>query len=645
MAGAPAAGPIDRAGAAPRLSEPFDWAITPFGDRAGWPPQLATMVDFLLASDMPMTLYWGADRRIIYNAAAVGGFEGRSVHIGMPGAEAWGDWWDKIYAHFAEVERTRHSVTLLDEPFAIADGERTREIYWNLTFWPVADNAGHLAGILCAARNTTKEVFRKQLDRLLVQLDEALLAADSLQAIMAVALRAIGDQLHADRVGFAEVETGARTVTIREVWAKDDMPDVRGSYPLGAFGDIGPDLARGETVIIDNSAFDPRTADPMILARHNRLHMLAGLIVPILDRERYAGGIFVQSAKPRAWTPFEIAMVEAATQRLWSALQRLRTDFALRASEQRYRLIFEQAEDIIFTADIEQRITDANDAGAKAIGLARDALVGRSIADFVDPAGFAQTTSMLRHKLDHGGNTRHEVAVQSADGRHMLWENNSTLIVDPDKRPIGLLSISRDVTERRAFDERRELLIHELNHRVKNTLALVQAIAHQSFRARADSATAQDSFMARIRTLAGAHDLLTREQWEGVTLAELVRAATAPLEGDRIAAAGDALVVTPKAAVALAMAIHELGTNAVKYGALSSPTGRVDIGWRIDGARLRFDWRESGGPRVTVPGKRGFGVKMIERALASDLGGTVSVDFAGDGVHCAIDAPRKGNVT
>jgi PAS domain S-box-containing protein len=645
LAGPPAAGRIDRAGAPPRLSEPFDWRATSFGSRERWPPQLATMVDFLLASDMPMTLYWGSEWRIVYNQAAIGGFEGRPAQIGMPGAEAWGDWWEAIHSRFAEVARTRHSLTLLDEPFALADGERVREVYWNLTFWPVAGDDGQIAGVLCGARNTTKEVFRRKLDRLLVRLDEALLGASSLQAIMAVALNLIGDDLNADRVGFAEVESANASVAIREVWARDTMPDIRGSYPVGAFGDIGPELARGDTVIIDNSAFDPRTADPLILGRHERMHMAAGLVVPIRERDQYRGGIFIQNRVPRVWTPFEIAMAEAATERLWTALQRLRTDFALRESEQRYRLIFEQAEDIIFTADIDQRITDANEAGARAIGLHRDDLIGRPISDFVDADGFRQTSEMLRHKLDHGGNTRHEVAVKSADGRQMRWENNSTLIVDPDKRPIGLLSISRDVTERRAFEARQTLLINELNHRVKNTLALVQAIAHQSFGRDTDILTAQDNFLARIRMLAGAHDLLTREQWEGVTLAELVRAATAPLAADRIEMSGDVLVVTPKAAVALAMALHELGTNAVKYGALSVPEGRLAIDWHADVDRLHLDWREYGGPPVAMPEHRGFGVRMIERALASDLGGRVKVDFDSAGVHCAIDAPRKGNVT
>lgn len=170
---------------------------------------------------------------------------------------------------------------------------------------------------------------------------------------------------------------------------------------------------------------------------------------------------------PRRWLAHEVALVQVATRRLWLALVRTRAGIALRQSEQRYRLIFEQADDIIFAADIKQRITDRNAAGTIALGLIREAIIGRSIADFVTPSDFEQTTAMLNEKIERGGSTRHEVAAMCRDGSKMRWDNHSTLIVDHDGRPIGLLSISRDATERRAFDERRKLSIHALNHRVK----------------------------------------------------------------------------------------------------------------------------------------------------------------------------------
>jgi len=612
----------------------FDWAAHPLGSRDNWSAALTTTVDLLLASDVPMTLYWGPDYRIIFNDSALPGFGDRAIAIGDRAADVWGDWWPQIRGQFREVEQTRRSVTRLDVPFIEPHGNRTREIYWNLTFWPVLED-GVIVGILCAARNVTDEVFSKRSDRLIVDLDNALAQADTVDEVMQLSLGLIAVQLGVRRAGFGEVADGQ--VDIKHVWADTTMPDFRGTYPLGTFGDISDMLARGETVIIDDAQNDARIADAATKTRYQAMNLRAGLVVPIIERGRYAGGIFVQDAETRQWTPFEVLLAEAATRRLWAALVRLRTDIALRDREQRYRLVFEQAEDIIFTADTSQRITDCNTAGARALGLAREDIVGRSIADFVSAQGFEQTSAMLQQKIEHGGNTRHEIAVRAPDGRTMLWENNSTLIRDLDDKPIGLLSISRDVTERRAFDERRELLIHELNHRVKNTLSLVQGLAYQTFRAGHDSQAAATEFLSRLSALAVAHDLLTREQWEGATIAELVRGATAHA-AERIEAGGAHLLVSPKSAVALVMALHELTTNAIKYGALSNAAGRATIEWRALGDdRFHLNWRESGGPRVSPPSHRGFGVRMIERVLASDLGGTVQLDFSPTGVVCTIE--------
>jgi two-component sensor histidine kinase len=230
---------------------------------------------------------------------------------------------------------------------------------------------------------------------------------------------------------------------------------------------------------------------------------------------------------------------------------------------------------------------------------------------------------------------------------HRRWEINSGLAIDSNGRAIGLNVIARDVTDQRAFEERQTLLIHELNHRVKNTLALVQALALQSFRAGRTPAQGQDAFQSRLASLAAAHDLLSREQWEGATLDELIADATRVYgEGPgRIHVAGPRVVVTPKAAIALVLALHELGTNAAKYGALSVPDGRVDLNWEIEDGRLRIEWRESGGPPVSAPSRRGFGLRMIERALASDLSGTATIVFAPEGLLCRIDAPSDGNMS
>ena len=520
------------------------------------------------------------------------------------------------------------------------------ETFWNYSITPVLGSNGSILGLFNDARETTATVQHERANALVIALDEQLLNAPSIDALIDAGLTLIGQGLNAERTGFGEIDLASRSLDIRRCWSTGAMPDITGRYPLGTFGHISGELAAGKPVLIEDNRTDPRTAEPATIAMYEQIGLRSGIVIPIIDRGQYAGGVFVQTSSPRRWLAHEVGLAEAASRRLWQALVRARGEIALRESEQRYRLIFERADDIIFTADIDQRITDANTAGATALGLEREALIGRLIADFVSPADFAQTTAMLRQKVEHGGNTRHEVGVVGANGRAMRWENNSTLVVNRDGQPIGLLSISRDVTERRAFDERRDLLINELNHRVKNTLALVQAIAMQTFPRGGAESGLREEFIARLHTLAGAHDLLTREQWEGVTLAELVRAATAPIDPQhaRIAATGPDLRITPKAAVAIAMALHELGTNAVKYGALSVRTGRIDLSWQIVGEQLELRWCERGGPAVTVPQHSGFGVRMIKRVLANDLGGRVTIDFMPQGLHCTIAAPTKGNL-
>lgn len=316
----------------------------------------------------------------------------------------------------------------------------------------------------------------------------------------------------------------------------------------------------------------------------------------------------------------------------------------LRDSEVRFRTIFEQANDYILTSDLEQRITSVNPAVQAALGYTEAEVLGKSFADFLDPDQFEQTTAMLMRKLTAGGTTRHTIRVRTRDGRQLVWEVSSRLIEDGAGKPAGLHAICRDVTEAKRAEAHLRLLIDELNHRVKNTLAIVQGIAQQSFKDGRDSATSRRAFEGRLAALSEAHNLLTREHWGLVSMPQIISDATRPHGGAaRFTLEGPDLAIMPKTAISLALAIHELATNAVKHGALSHPDGRVSIHWdRVRGegsARLSLVWEERGGPPVVAPSKRGFGTRMIERGLAAELAGTVTIDFRPEGVVCTVDAP------
>jgi len=201
-----------------------------------------------------------------------------------------------------------------------------------------------------------------------------------------------------------------------------------------------------------------------------------------------------------------------------------------------------------------------------------------------------------------------------------------------------------ELAERRRVEQHQELLLAELNHRVKNTLAIVMSIATQTLRHSGSAEAFSRGFETRIMALAEAHNLLTDSNWEGASLRAMVGRVLDPYQGPngaRYTFSGGDIRVGPKTAVALVMALNELATNAAKYGALSQPSGHVDVGWTLregDERRLAMTWRETGGPPIKTPSRKGFGTRLI-RGLSEDAAGKVDIDFARDGLIATFDLP------
>jgi two-component sensor histidine kinase len=249
-----------------------------------------------------------------------------------------------------------------------------------------------------------------------------------------------------------------------------------------------------------------------------------------------------------------------------------------------------------------------------------------------------------------GGTGRFKGPANTAKGNPRYWDVQVSPIMGADGKPSHLLSISRDITEEwravaelKEAVERQAVLALELQHRIKNTLAMVGAIANQTMQG--DSvANAREAFAARLMTLSRAHDLLTQSSWASAPIRDVVEGALAAHRTSRsqISATGPDLQLTAKQALALAVAIHELATNATKYGALTGH-GSVAVTWTdqaADGAEtFRFTWTESGGPAVTEPTKKGFGSRLIEKMLPNDFGGEVRTFYRPDGVVCELTAP------
>lgn len=264
----------------------------------------------------------------------------------------------------------------------------------------------------------------------------------------------------------------------------------------------------------------------------------------------------------------------------------------------------------------------------------------------VHPADEAKAREAIRQAIDPKIRSDYAIEFRSV-GRvdHVeRWLNvKGKVFFGEDGRAHRFVGAVVNITDRKRAELHLRLLVNELNHRVKNSLATIQAIAAQSFNGQRSLDQAQEAFSNRIVALAEAHDLLTRENWEGAEMHDVAdRVAALHGGAGRFALSGPAIRLSPKTALSLSMALHELATNAVKYGALSTPEGSIRIDWDLapeaGAPRLDLTWTERGGPAVKPPGKRGFGSRLIERGLAAELAGAAVIDFLPGGVVCRIRA-------
>jgi PAS domain S-box-containing protein len=319
---------------------------------------------------------------------------------------------------------------------------------------------------------------------------------------------------------------------------------------------------------------------------------------------------------------------------------------ALRERESVFRGVFDSPLAGLGIVDLGTgRILAVNDYLVDLLGHPRELFDSAAAWTLITPPEFHELDERaIRQILETGQADPFEKEYLRADGSRVPVRLSAALI--PGKTDQIVVHVY-DITDRRRAEEHQRLLINELNHRVKNTLAIVQSIAQQSFRGGVPTAAAKAAFEARLAALSAAHNILTERSWQSASMGELVARIVAPLAGggsDRFIVEGPEIQLQPRTAVSLALALHELGTNAVKYGALTERAGRVEIRWLVEAERLKLVWRERGGPPVVEPGQRGFGSRLLERGLAADLGGTVRIRFDPEGVVCTMDAPLPSGV-
>ncbi len=554
----------------------------------------------MLSAHAQIVIFWGPDLVALYNDAYAPGIGRKHPQaFGRPAVENWRELWPDLEPLLRHVLDTGETVSARDRRFYIERHGYPEDVYFDISYSALRDDTGEVRGVFCIVNETTARVTTQR------------------------ALRESEERLHAiiaqATAGIVLAETNGRLALVNAHFC--DSLGYREAELLGMRID---DIIHGD----DLGAYDARfrkmidTGDGFVAEiRYVRKDG------SVLWTSTWAGPIRDGSGRVRQAN----MMVMGVSERRQAA-----------AIERRLAAIIESSDDAILSTDLDMTITSWNHGAERLYGYMPHEVIGRQVTMLV-PGERHDEEARIIEQIRSGSRVEpHETRRRCKDGTVIDVSLTASPIYDEHGSIIGASKIARDITARKEAERLQHVLMDEMKHRVKNSLATVQAIARQTFRSNRDLETSRDEFEARLKSLAWAHDLLTRERWDGADLGEVVAGVAGPYPREQFLIDGPPLQLRPRAVLAVSLALHELATNAVKYGALSVPFGRVAVTWETPetGApRFILRWRESGGPPVAPPMRKGFGSRLVEDVLAAELNGTVTLSFEPSGVTCSVEAP------
>ena len=416
-------------------------------------------------------------------------------------------------------------------------------------------------------------------------------------------------------------------------------------------------ISQSGLMIVEDAHSDPRFSTNPFVTGEPFIRFYAG--APITARGQRIGTICAVDSKPRS-SPSPIQLEQLAnlatvaaslfdlkeTKRRGEKAQR-----DLLREEKRHALALKAASVASWVWDVRSGTIECDDLLPKLFNLPPAGKIAASeIFRRVDPRDARKTEERLREALASEEDYAAEFRLRRSDPPRWIAGRGRVVERDEAGKPLLIIGVNFDVSEQKSAEERQRLLLRELNHRVKNTLATVQALASQTVRHAREPQQFLEGFGNRLQALGAAHNLLTDREWRDIELGDLINLEVMPFlkdEESRIRIRGHRVFLSPDQAVAIGLILHELADNAIKYGALSTADGHVDLGWHIarveEGERLVLAWRERGGPSVTPPERYGFGSILIQRSLGKVLSSGVRHDFAPGGVEAEISLLLERN--
>ncbi|MBZ9659222.1 GAF domain-containing protein [Mesorhizobium sp. ESP-6-4] len=413
--------------------------------------------------------------------------------------------------------------------------------------------------------------------------------------------------------------------------------------------------AGDEPMVVTDATLDPRFVDNPLVTGKQHIRFFIG--VPMMVADARIGTLCVLDRQPRPFPAEDkvakLRMLADLAASLFALKDATRDGAIAKAElareEKRRAIALDAASLASWAWDIRTDMIECDTLLAELFNLPpSNRLKARDILRAIDPRDVYQTETRFRDALSGSDDYFGEYRAKGVHPPRWIATRGRVIERDGEGKPTLIFGVNYDITERKLGDERQRLLLRELNHRVKNTLATVQALATQTVRHARQPSAFLEAFGARLQALGAAHNLLSDREWRGIGIGELARIEVRVFDTGRqprIAISGPELLLSPDQAVGLGLILHELASNAMKYGSLSAPSGKVDLDWKTQGRkgarRLVLTWRESGGPRVEPPDRQGFGSILIRRSLAKVIDSEVTHEFRPEGVFAEISMPLE----
>ncbi|MGX1167026.1 PAS domain S-box-containing protein [Bradyrhizobium sp. USDA 372] len=511
-------------------------------------------------------------------------------------------------------------------------------------------------------RKHAEAVLRENEERqaFLLKLTDALRPLADAQAIQATTARLLGAHLGVDRAMYAEVtgEPGSETGVIRGQFIRPATPGRPAPPPFPdrfTYESFGTDVMgrrySGEGLAVADVNADAGF-DAIESAAWASVGVRAAIVAPLVKSKRLVAELGVHSETARIWTQAEISLVHEVGERTWAAAERARAEAALRESEERFRQFADASSDVLWIRDAHTlAATYVSAAAARVYGTTPESLIDNQ--HFWDSLIVPEDRSRMRVQLENVGRGEallEEFRILRPSDNVFRWIRRAAFpLIDAQGQVQGVAGISSDVTETRLLTDHQAVLLAELQHRVRNIMAMMRSVTSRTAE-RADSVADYASLMAgRLLALSRVQALLTRAANASVDIKTIVSGElnAQAHHSNQFSTDGPDIELSPKASEVLTLAFHELTTNALKYGALSSTDGKVSVFWTTFERRgttwLGLDWIEGGAPRAFLEvGKRprrGFGTELIEGRIPYELGGRGSVSVGPNGARCRLEFP------